>query len=93
MGFEQYVLQFLCLHLFFINLYMTIKNFKSFNKIYIFKGSYLGFFIKNFDILKKKYDYLILYDGKKRSHIISFFIRGKKISLSKSKNLFKCIKN
>ena len=69
--------------------YEYIKNFKSFNKIYIFKGSYLNFFIKNFDILTKKYDYLILYDGKKRSHIISFFLRGKKISLSKSKNLFK----
>lgn len=69
--------------------YEYIKNFKSFNEIYIFKGSYLDFFIKNFDILKKKYDYLILYDGKKRSHIISFFLSGKKISLSKSKNLFK----
>jgi len=72
--------------------YDYIKNFKSFNKIYIFKGSYIDFFIKNFDLLKKKYNYLILYDGKKRSHIISFFIKGKKISLSKSKNLFKIAK-
>ena len=72
--------------------YDYIKNFKSINKTYIFKGSYIKFFIKNFDILKKKYDYLILYDGKKRSHIISFFLRGKKISLSKSKILFKIAK-
>ena len=70
--------------------YEYIKNFQSFNKIYIFNGSYLNFFIKYFKILKKKkYDYLIIYDGKKRSHIISFFLKGKKISLSKSKNLFK----
>ena len=69
--------------------YEYIKHFKSINKKYIFEGSYIRFFFKNFNILKKNYDYLILYDGKKRSHIISFFIRGKKISLSKSKNLFK----
>ena len=69
--------------------YDYIKNFKSINKIYIFNKSYVNFFIKNFDILKKKYDYIIIYDGKRRSHIISFFLSGKKISLTKSKKLFK----
>lgn len=66
-----------------------IKNFKTIKNIYIFKNSYIKFFFEYFFIFKKRYDYLILYDGKKRSHIISFFLKGKKISFSKSKGLFK----
>lgn len=68
--------------------YNYVRNFKSINKIYIFKNSYFNFFLKNYDILSNKYDYIVIYDGKKRSHLISFFLKGKKISLSKTKNLF-----
>ena len=43
----------------------------------------------------KKYDYILIHDGKRRSHFISFFLRGKKISLikfSKSALYFNFIK-
>lgn len=69
-----------------------IKKFSNFNQIYIFDGSYLKFFFNNFKILKKKYDFIIIYDGKKRSHVISFFLRGAKLSLVKSLTLYKIAK-
>lgn len=69
-----------------------IKKFKSFENIYIFENSYVKFFLKNFEILKKNYDYIFIYDGKKRSHVISFFLRGKKLSLVKSFSLYKIAK-
>ena len=68
--------------------YDYVKNFKSFNKIYIYENNLLNFFLKN-KIIFKKYDYILIHDGKRRSTLISFLIFGKKISLIKfSKSLF-----
>lgn len=72
--------------------YQYIKHFSSINDIFIFENSYVKFFLKNINILKKKYDYILIYDGKKRSHIISFFIKGKKVSFSKTISLYKIAK-
>ena len=42
-----------------------------------------------------RYDYILIHDGKRRSHLISLFLRGKKLSLikfSKSSIYFSFIK-
>ncbi len=75
--------------------YDYVKNFKSFNNIYIFKKNFLKFFLLNKDLLFKKYDYILIHDGKRRSHFLSLFVRGKKFSLikfSKSSIFYKFIK-
>ena len=64
-----------------------IKNFKSFNKIYVYKNSYIKFIFDYRKIFSTKYDYVLIHDGKRRSHFISLLIKGKKFSLIKfSKN-------
>ena len=75
--------------------YNYIKNFKSFNKIFTYKNSFFQFFIDYKNFFFKKYDYILIHDGKRRSHIISLFFRGKKFSLikfSKSSLYFNFIK-
>ena len=57
-----------------------IKNFKYINKLYIFdnyKNRFLNF-LSLFLKLKKKYDYLIVLDGKRRSFLSSLFVKSKK---------------
>ena len=67
--------------------YDYIKNFNSFNKIFIYRNSFLKFVIEYKKFFLNRYDYILIHDGKRRSHQISLFIRGKKFSLIKfSKN-------
>ena len=66
-------------------IYEYAKYFKTINNFFIFDGSYLDFFQNHKKIFKKKYDYILICDGKNRSHIISFFIKGKKITFIKRK--------
>ena len=67
--------------------YNYIKNFNSFNNIFIYKNSFFKFVNDYRKFFFSKYDYILIHDGKRRSHIISFFLRGKKFSLIKfSKN-------
>ena len=69
-----------------------IKKFKSFNKIYIYRNSFLKFINDNKKIFSTRYDYILIHDGKRRSHFISLFLKGKKLSLikfSKSSLYFK----
>ena len=75
--------------------YNYIKNFKSFNKIFTYKNSVFKFFLDYKNFFFSKYDYILIHDGKRRSHLISFFLRGKKFSLikfSKSSLFFSLIK-
>jgi ADP-heptose:LPS heptosyltransferase len=75
--------------------YDYIKNFNSFNKIFIYRKSFLKFIIEYKNILLTKYDYILIHDGKRRSHLISLFLKGKKFSLikySKSQIYFSFIK-
>ena len=72
-----------------------IKNFNSFNKIFIYRNSFLKFVIEYKKFFLNRYDYILIHDGKRRSHLISLFIRGKKFSLikfSKSSIYFSFIK-
>ena len=67
--------------------YDYIKNFNSFNKIFIYRNSFLKFVIEYKNFFLNKYDYILIHDGKRRSHLLSLFLRGKKFSLIKfSKN-------
>ena len=51
-----------------------VKNFKDINKIYVLDKYDLKLMIKNLiSINSKKYDYLIVLDGKRRSVFYSFF--------------------
>ena len=69
--------------------YSYIKNFKSFNNIFIYKNSFFKFFFEYQSLFLSKYDYILIHDGKRRSHLISFFLKGKKFSLIKfSKSSF-----
>tara|TARA_B100000700_G_C14961924_1_gene816934 strand:+ start:304 stop:1305 length:1002 start_codon:yes stop_codon:yes gene_type:complete len=75
--------------------YNYIKNFKSFNNIFTYKKNFFKFFFDYQNLFFSKYDYILIHDGKRRSHLISFFLRGKKYSLikfSKSSLFFSLIK-
>ena len=60
--------------------YEYIKNFKYINKLYVFDN--YNFRLINFLLLilniRKKYDYLIVLDGKRRSFLSSLFLKAKK---------------
>ena len=57
-----------------------IKNFKYINRIFIFdktQNKILDFFNLFLQIKNKKYDYLIVLDGKRRSFLSGIFINSK----------------
>lgn len=75
--------------------YDYVKNFNSFNKIFIYRNSLLKFIVEYKNFFFNKYDYILIHDGKRRSHLISLFLSGKKFSLikfSKSSIYFNFIK-
>ena len=56
-----------------------VKNFKDISNIYILDKYDLGLMLKNIlSINKKKYDYLIILDGKRRSIFFSLALKAKK---------------
>ncbi len=56
-----------------------IRNFKDISDIYILDKYDLGLMLKNlFKINKKKYDYLIILDGKRRSIFFSLALKARK---------------
>jgi len=75
--------------------YEYVKNFSSFNKILTYKNSFFKFIIEYRNFFFNKYDYILIHDGKRRSHLLSLFLRGKKFSLvkfSKSSLYFNFVK-
>ena len=58
--------------------------FSSINKTYVFKKNFFFFLLNNKNILKKNYDYIIVFDGKRRSILTSLLLKGKKIFFVKS---------
>lgn len=59
------------------NLYLAKFYKKYFNNIIVFKKPFFLFLFKNRNILKKKYDLLLVLDGKNHSFLSSIFINSK----------------
>ena len=61
-----------------------VKNFSFIDKSYIFKEGFFNRILIVFAFLFKKYDYLIILDGKRRSLFHALFLRGKIFCLLKN---------
>jgi len=57
--------------------YNYIKNFKLVDEVILFKNSFIDRIKLIFELKKNNYQNIILHDGKKRSYIISFFLKAK----------------
>ena len=57
--------------------YNYIKNFKLVDEVILFKNSFIDRIKLIFKLKKNNYQNIILHDGKKRSYIISFFLKAK----------------
>jgi heptosyltransferase-3 len=64
-----------------------IKNFSFIDKHFVFTEGFFYRFLMVFNFLFKKYDYLIILDGKRRSLFHALFLRGKIYCLIKNKFL------
>ena len=69
-----------------------IKNFSFIDKHYIFKEGFFHRILMVFNFLFKKYDYLIILDGKRRSLFHALFLRGKIFCLLKNNFLINICK-
>jgi len=69
-----------------------IKNFSFIDKHYIFKEGFFYRILMVFNFLFKKYDYLIILDGKRRSLFHALFLRGKIFCLLKNNFLINICK-
>ena len=58
--------------------YNYIKTFKTVNNIYLLKNNFISKIKLILLLRKKKYDAIVVHDGKKRSKLISFFLKCKK---------------
>ena len=57
--------------------YNYIKNFKLVDEVILFKNSFIDRIKLIFKLKKNNYQNIILHDGKKRSYIMSFFLKAK----------------
>ena len=69
-----------------------IKNFSFIDKYFVFKEGFFNRILMIFNFLFKKYDYLIILDGKRRSLFHSMFLRGKIFCLLKNNFLINLCK-
>ena len=69
-----------------------IKNFSFIDSHYVFKEGFYNRILMVFNFLFKKYDYLIILDGKRRSLFHALFLRGKIFCLLKNNFLINICK-
>ena len=67
--------------------YQVAKKYNFIEKFYFYKSSIIFFLLKNFELLKKKYDIILQLDGKNWSYLLSLFIKSKnKLAINYKKN-------
>ena len=69
-----------------------IKNFSFIDRHYVFKEGFYNRILTIFNFFFKKYDYLIILDGKRRSLFHALFLRGKIFCLLKNNLLINICK-